>query len=345
MEQRCGPIPSLQILLFSFLSCQAPPSPTGTAKHGVLYSHPLLWCASLANPSIPLYSFQSHYVGHDIQPELALVPGALHPCHGRELAEWELQLCLTQAALQVIAFAVAEAVVVKYGLPKTVFPLLSPDFTLFDRAVYRGFWTAFIMLAVAAGLVGGLLLVCGMPFVSPRSYKVGGGFLLASGKLPSCGNGIRLGRECSGHAPLRACRERGGSRGWGAAGCSWGLWWELHWLGVNDFLLPPLEINLYAQSSFNKIVLSPTPREAGVWEKYFFLFFPLLFYATQRSRAFYFSRVRSSVNPGQQSATLCSPKSVFAFGPLLSLLLGSGRAGNPLRNERHTWQFKMGGLA
>uniref|UniRef100_A0A8D0F5B3 Transmembrane protein 182 n=1 Tax=Strix occidentalis caurina TaxID=311401 RepID=A0A8D0F5B3_STROC len=57
-----------------------------------------------------------------------------------------------------------------------------PDFTLFDCAVYRGFWTAFIMLAVAAGLVGGLLLVCGMPFVSPRSYKVGGGFLLASGK-------------------------------------------------------------------------------------------------------------------------------------------------------------------
>lgn len=39
------------------------------------------------------------------------------------------------------------------------------------------------MLAVAAALVGGLLLVCGVPFVSPRSYKVGGGFLLASGKL------------------------------------------------------------------------------------------------------------------------------------------------------------------
>lgn len=38
------------------------------------------------------------------------------------------------------------------------------------------------MLAVAAALVGGLLLVCGVPFVSPRAYKVGGGFLLASGK-------------------------------------------------------------------------------------------------------------------------------------------------------------------
>ncbi|NWR01565.1 TM182 protein, partial [Paradoxornis webbianus] len=49
--------------------------------------------------------------------------------------------------------------------------------------VYRGFWTAFILLAVAAGLVGGLLLVCGVPFSSPRSYKVGGGFLLLSGGL------------------------------------------------------------------------------------------------------------------------------------------------------------------
>ncbi|KFQ89703.1 Transmembrane protein 182, partial [Phoenicopterus ruber ruber] len=63
-----------------------------------------------------------------------------------------------------------------------LFLSLSPNFALSDRAVYRGFWTAFIMLAVAAGLVGGLLLVCGVPFVSPRSYKVGGGFLLASGR-------------------------------------------------------------------------------------------------------------------------------------------------------------------
>lgn len=56
--------------------------------------------------------------------------------------------------------------------------------------MYRGFWTAFIMLAVAGGLVGGLLLVCGVPFVSARSYKVGGGFLLASGKLSSSRNRI-----------------------------------------------------------------------------------------------------------------------------------------------------------
>lgn len=144
-----------------------------------------------------------------------------------------------------------------------------------------------------------------------------------------------------GRALLRACRGRGGSQGWGTGG-RWGLWWELCWLGVNDFPLPPLEGNLCAQSSFSKTVLSP--REAGIWEKYFFVVV-LLFYATQGNRAFDFSKVRSRVNPGQWSATVRSPKSVFAFGPLLSLLLTSGRAGNPLSNERHTQPFKMGGLA
>ncbi|XP_034969771.1 transmembrane protein 182 isoform X1 [Zootoca vivipara] len=50
-------------------------------------------------------------------------------------------------------------------------------------AVYRGFWTAFIVLAVTASLVGGFLLVCGVPFVSARFYKVGGGFLITAGAL------------------------------------------------------------------------------------------------------------------------------------------------------------------
>uniref|UniRef100_A0A8C3UPD9 Transmembrane protein 182 n=1 Tax=Catharus ustulatus TaxID=91951 RepID=A0A8C3UPD9_CATUS len=58
---------------------------------------------------------------------------------------------------------------------KSLFPSPVTDFA--PVAVYRGFWTAFILLAVAAGLVGGLLLVCGVPFHSPNSYKVGGGFL------------------------------------------------------------------------------------------------------------------------------------------------------------------------
>ncbi|NXK44390.1 TM182 protein, partial [Chauna torquata] len=66
-----------------------------------------------------------------------------------------------------------------FPMPIALGPFPHPSYD--TTAVYRGFWTAFIMLAVAGGLVGGLLLVCGMPFVSARSYKVGGGFLLASG--------------------------------------------------------------------------------------------------------------------------------------------------------------------
>ncbi|XP_066496136.1 transmembrane protein 182-like [Tiliqua scincoides] len=52
-----------------------------------------------------------------------------------------------------------------------------------DTAVYRGFWTAFIVLAVTVSLVGGFLLVCGVPFVNAQFYKVGGGFLIGAGGL------------------------------------------------------------------------------------------------------------------------------------------------------------------
>uniref|UniRef100_A0A8C3Q8P8 Transmembrane protein 182 n=1 Tax=Geospiza parvula TaxID=87175 RepID=A0A8C3Q8P8_GEOPR len=62
-----------------------------------------------------------------------------------------------------------------FPMPIAVGPFPHPSYD--TTAVYRGFWTAFILLAVAAGLVGGLLLVCGVPFSSPHSYKVGGGFL------------------------------------------------------------------------------------------------------------------------------------------------------------------------
>ncbi|XP_026530387.1 transmembrane protein 182-like [Notechis scutatus] len=50
-------------------------------------------------------------------------------------------------------------------------------------AVYRGFWTVLIVLAITASLVGVFLLVCGVPFVNARFYKVGGGFLMAAGCL------------------------------------------------------------------------------------------------------------------------------------------------------------------
>uniref|UniRef100_A0A2D4KU70 Uncharacterized protein n=1 Tax=Micrurus paraensis TaxID=1970185 RepID=A0A2D4KU70_9SAUR len=38
-------------------------------------------------------------------------------------------------------------------------------------------------MAITASLVGVFLLVCGVPFVNARLYKVGGGFLMAAGCL------------------------------------------------------------------------------------------------------------------------------------------------------------------
>ncbi|XP_048400758.1 transmembrane protein 182-like [Stegostoma tigrinum] len=66
-----------------------------------------------------------------------------------------------------------------FPFPITMGPISSYDST----AVYRGFWTAFIVLGLVVALVGGFLLVCAVPFVNAKLYKLGGGFLLASGIL------------------------------------------------------------------------------------------------------------------------------------------------------------------
>lgn len=50
-------------------------------------------------------------------------------------------------------------------------------------AVFRGFWTVLIILGLVLALAGGFLLVCGVPFISYKLYKLGGAFLLAAGKI------------------------------------------------------------------------------------------------------------------------------------------------------------------
>ncbi|XP_068182316.1 transmembrane protein 182-like [Antennarius striatus] len=50
-------------------------------------------------------------------------------------------------------------------------------------AVFRGFWTVLIILGLVAALAGGFLLVCGVPFISPKLYKLGGAFLIAAACL------------------------------------------------------------------------------------------------------------------------------------------------------------------
>ncbi|XP_063287907.1 transmembrane protein 182-like [Pelobates fuscus] len=70
-----------------------------------------------------------------------------------------------------------------YLFPMPIAPGPVPHPSYDPTAVYRGFWTAFITLAVAASLVGILLLVCAVPFVTAHLYKEGGGFLLTAGGL------------------------------------------------------------------------------------------------------------------------------------------------------------------
>lgn len=50
-------------------------------------------------------------------------------------------------------------------------------------AVFRGFWTVLIILGLVAALTGVFLLVCGVPFISHKLYKLGGAFLIAAGKI------------------------------------------------------------------------------------------------------------------------------------------------------------------
>ncbi|KAM6923611.1 transmembrane protein 182-like [Xenentodon cancila] len=58
-----------------------------------------------------------------------------------------------------------------------------PHPTYDATAVFRGFWTVLIILGLVSALTGGSFLVCGVPFVSHRLYKLGGVLLIAAACL------------------------------------------------------------------------------------------------------------------------------------------------------------------
>ncbi|XP_028993698.1 transmembrane protein 182 [Betta splendens] len=59
--------------------------------------------------------------------------------------------------------------------------------TEYDSAIiYRGFWSIFMLIGVAAVLLGGFFIICAAPFTSHRLYKAGGGLFLASGLFLLC---------------------------------------------------------------------------------------------------------------------------------------------------------------
>ncbi|MBN3295958.1 transmembrane protein 182-like [Amia ocellicauda] len=68
-----------------------------------------------------------------------------------------------------------------FPLPIAIAPVPHPSYDA--TAVFRGFWTVFIVLAMAACLAGGFLLVCAVPFISAKLYRLGGAFLISAAVL------------------------------------------------------------------------------------------------------------------------------------------------------------------
>uniref|UniRef100_G3NEZ8 Transmembrane protein 182 n=1 Tax=Gasterosteus aculeatus TaxID=69293 RepID=G3NEZ8_GASAC len=52
--------------------------------------------------------------------------------------------------------------------------------------IYRGFWSIFMLIGVAAVVLAGFFIICAAPFASARLYKAGGGLFLASGLFLLC---------------------------------------------------------------------------------------------------------------------------------------------------------------
>ncbi|XP_076118832.1 transmembrane protein 182 [Alosa pseudoharengus] len=58
---------------------------------------------------------------------------------------------------------------------------VSHNATTYDSAIiYRGFWSVFMLVGVAAAVLAGFLIICAAPFSSHCLYKAGGGLYLIS---------------------------------------------------------------------------------------------------------------------------------------------------------------------
>uniref|UniRef100_A0A3Q0RXV6 Uncharacterized protein n=1 Tax=Amphilophus citrinellus TaxID=61819 RepID=A0A3Q0RXV6_AMPCI len=68
-----------------------------------------------------------------------------------------------------------------FPLPVALGQVPHPNYD--PTAVFRGFWTVLIILGLVLALAGGFLLVCGVPFISHKLYKLGGAFLIAAACL------------------------------------------------------------------------------------------------------------------------------------------------------------------
>ncbi|XP_024301522.1 transmembrane protein 182 [Oncorhynchus tshawytscha] len=73
----------------------------------------------------------------------------------------------------------------KVCVPAYLFPFYaseqSTDYQAPDTAVYRAFWSIFLLVGVVTLIIGGFVIICASPLASHRLYKVGGALLLTGG--------------------------------------------------------------------------------------------------------------------------------------------------------------------
>ncbi|MEQ2191064.1 hypothetical protein XENOCAPTIV_019900 [Xenoophorus captivus] len=69
------------------------------------------------------------------------------------------------------------------------FPVTSPSNNATNdnsAIIYRGFWSVFMLISVAAVALGGFFIICAAPFANHCLYKAGGGLFLTSGFFLLC---------------------------------------------------------------------------------------------------------------------------------------------------------------
>uniref|UniRef100_A0A4W5K9L5 Transmembrane protein 182 n=1 Tax=Hucho hucho TaxID=62062 RepID=A0A4W5K9L5_9TELE len=75
----------------------------------------------------------------------------------------------------------------KVCVPAYLFPFYasepSTNYQAPETAVYRAFWSIFLLVGVVTVMIGGFVIICASPLASHRLYKVGGALLLTGGEL------------------------------------------------------------------------------------------------------------------------------------------------------------------
>ncbi|KAK1804214.1 hypothetical protein P4O66_020255 [Electrophorus voltai] len=132
-----------------------------------------------SNKCVGLRKESSSMVGIKEQANSTEVMESQHACHHRELYKAQGLENMSGNSAGIAANQPQSKTCVRgYLFPLPVAVGRVPHHIYDATVVFRGFWTMLTVLAIVASITGGFLLVCAVPFISPKLYKVGGAFLI-----------------------------------------------------------------------------------------------------------------------------------------------------------------------